>query len=493
MLLTLLYIVAVPLVAYSVWQISGVFVSLSSVRTEPPSCPQVANGRQEAVALLYPTCNDFSPEACDTLFSQEEVTFHLFILDDSNSPDYQERIDKWVAEKTGSVTIVRRQDRVGFKGGNINHWLMNCREASKYPFFLVVDADEKLPHTFAHSLLSAINADSFAFVQAAHSGRADTATCIQRLCNLQVDCIWFYEVPARQVMGIAPSLGHGVLFSQEAVSSVGGFPPVVSEDLGLTIRLASQGKLGRYVTSVVGYEAFPYSYDAYWRRRRRWIQADAEIVWKFLPSLWRSNVPLAARVDLSLRETRLAVGSLHWVLLTIVSVLALFSPSGYLALPVATHVVALFWLVPVLVSFFLQGPSLLQKMRFVLFAPYLGMASSAINPLASLAGLMGRVNFNPTGMRTGTKNPVAYVLWETVSGLFFLMAGVISGNYFLSAAGLAVASSPLMRTRREVPVLCAGTFGFWALIALQVGLDVANDGTSVLTIAVLVGLTLALA
>ena len=85
-----------------------------------------------------------------------------------------------------------------------NIWLMNCREASKYPFFLVVDADEKLPRTFAHSLLSAINADSFAFVQAAHSGRADTATCIQRLCNLQVDCIWFYEVPARQVMGIAP-------------------------------------------------------------------------------------------------------------------------------------------------------------------------------------------------------------------------------------------------------------------------------------------------
>jgi len=484
---------AAPLVVYSVWQVTGVFVSVFfAARTDRPLCPKLANCKQEMLAFLYPTCNDFSPEACDTLLRQKGVTFHLFILDDSNSPDYQERIDRWAAAKTGFVTVVRRENRRGFKGGNINNWLMSYGEGSRYPYFLVVDADEKLPPTFANNLMSAIHADSFAFVQAAHSGRADAETFIQRMCSLQVDCIWFYEVPARQVIGIAPSLGHGILFSKEAVSCVGGFPPVVSEDLGLTIRLASDGQRGCYVTNVVGYEAFPRSYNAYWRRRRRWIQADAEIVWKLLPSLWRSDISLAARVDLSLRETRLAVGSLHWFLLAIVSVLALSPSFAYLTLPVATHAVALVWLVPIIVSVFIHGPTRMQKAWFVLFTPYLGMATSAINPLASLEGFMGRVHFNPTGMRRGTKNPVCYLLWETVSGLVFLMAGVISGNFFLSAAGLAVASSPLMRTDWEVPVLCVGALGFWTLIALQVSLDVANGGTSVLTIAVLVGLTLTL-
>lgn len=493
MLLTLLYMAAIPLIAYSAWQIAGILVSCISRMLASVDHATTKNCSHIGVALLYPTCDDFSLEAFETLLGQKGICFTLFILDDSTTPECRDAIDKCAAARPDIITVVRRQNRRGFKGGNLNHWLHNFADPKQYPFFLVVDADERLPPTFACNLLTTMSRGSWAFVQAAHSGRAETSSFLQKMCNLQVDCIWFYEVPARQVLGLAPSLGHGILFRTNAVLSVGGFPPVVSEDLALTIRLAQQGLFGLYAFDVVGYEAFPPSYSAYWRRRRRWIQADAEIVCKFLLALWRSKLPLAIRLDLILRETRLAIASLQWVLLALVSVLSVSSHQEQTTLPLVTHTVAVIWLMPILVSLFLQGPTVIQKTRFLFFAPFLGMATSAINPLASIAGLMGRAHFDPTGMRVGTTNPVYYLLWETLSGAFFFMSGITSCNFTLAAAGLAVICSPLMRSKYEVPVLTAGALVFWTLIAAQIFVDAANGATSLLVVVALVGLTLTLA
>ena len=54
------------------------------------------------------------------------------------------------------------------------------------------------------------------------------------------------------ILGSPPMLGHGVLIRTESLREVGGFPNVISEDLGLTILFAEKGLTGIVEPASVG-------------------------------------------------------------------------------------------------------------------------------------------------------------------------------------------------------------------------------------------------
>ena len=68
-----------------------------------------------------------------------------FILDDSTIEETKKTIDLFAEQH--QVTIVRREDKSGFKAGNLNTFLQKQKEAA-YDFFVVLDSDEIIPQNF---------------------------------------------------------------------------------------------------------------------------------------------------------------------------------------------------------------------------------------------------------------------------------------------------------------------------------------------------------
>lgn len=77
----------------------------------------------DRVLLVYCTCNDFDPFSLERSIQQKYHNFEVVILDDSSDENYKKQIDEFGSKH--NIKVVRRENRVGFKAGNINHYLMS--------------------------------------------------------------------------------------------------------------------------------------------------------------------------------------------------------------------------------------------------------------------------------------------------------------------------------------------------------------------------------
>ena len=81
------------------------------------------------VLLLYCTCNDFNPSALLRSMKQTYQNCETIILDDSKKPTYLRQVDEFAREHR--LTVVRRATKIGFKAGNLNHYLRGRAHRTK--------------------------------------------------------------------------------------------------------------------------------------------------------------------------------------------------------------------------------------------------------------------------------------------------------------------------------------------------------------------------
>lgn len=473
-----LSILAAPLAMLGLWQIFGVCGSLIAIRRleAPHSGPSSLS--QSRVAILYPTCNDFSEAAVESLLTQTGVTASLFLLDDSSDPGFRAKVDSWARGKSAEVRVIRRPNREGYKAGNLNHWLMREGSRGEFPFVLLVDADEVIPPDFSQRLLDALEAGGAAFAQGCHEARAPE-TPFQRLLHLQVATNWRFGVPARALTGLPWMLGHGVMLRTSDLLAVGGFPQIVSEDLALTIALAEKERFGIPVPNALGQEEFPRNCAAYWRRLSRWITADTELCLKLLPRLWQSRIPLRAKVDLTLRELRLPLLALGWIGLALLSTLILLDSTPSAPMTIVAWLIPAALCLPHLAVWLLPGKRIGRKAIHSIAMPFQGMAALGLYPPAVWKGMRGRGSFHPTGGTGNRKGSPGLAIWQAVSGLIFGLAGLLGTNLPLAATGLAIGMAPLLRVANGALLHSGGTLAFWGLIAGQVVIDAQIGHTNV--------------
>jgi hypothetical protein len=470
-LVVVLGILITPLFLYVGWHVAGLILSVI-VQVKEKAGAVASSSPPGRVAILYTTANDFDADACRSLLTQKQVEFDLFILDDSTHPEEKERIDRWVADQNHHIVVLRRTHRTGFKGGNINHWLQHFGNPEKYPYLLLVDADEYIPPTFTYQLLTRLADSSDVFVQACHQASKGITTRFQHWLHPQLECEQRYLLAAFNFSGMPPLIGHGALLRTHALQAVGGFPDVVSEDVALTIALAQKGWRGSIVTSINAFEGFPQKYASYWQRRLRWIQADTEVVRKMGRQLWQKQLGWLPRLVFSLRELRLPLASTYWLTLLLCSVVPLsaflpvsLSPLSWLALPV--------FVIPLLPALTIGRLSWPHRLGHILMMSFVGAATTALHPVAVITSLAGYRDFQPTGSRyvRGNRLHTWLTFWEIGSGILFIGSGLMQQNFSLAAMGTAIGLSPLMRTTWQDRALLVGTTLFWGLIITQIILD----------------------
>jgi cellulose synthase/poly-beta-1,6-N-acetylglucosamine synthase-like glycosyltransferase len=237
------------------------------------------------VAILYTTCDDFDEVACTSCLKQDGVRSRLLICDDSRDEASRRQIDDWVRKIPAPVTVVRRTDRSGFKAGNLNHAIGHHVDEE---FIIVCDADEVIPSDFAARLIARFSDPHVAFVQANHIARTDEQSRFARLHGPSLNLFFRYCLPLRSRFGFVACFGHGVMIRRSAWVSIGGFPEIVSEDIGFAARALTHGYRGVYAPDIVAEEAFPATYSAFVSRLRRVVRGTIGFFQSEYPQLVRS-------------------------------------------------------------------------------------------------------------------------------------------------------------------------------------------------------------
>ena len=397
------------------------------------------------VLLLYCTCNDFNEQALSRCRRQNYGNCKTVILDDSTDPAYKRAAAKYALHHS-NVEVVRRQDRSGYKAGNLNNYL---RGRSDYDYFVVLDSDEVIPPDFISKALRYFAADeNCGAVQARHVA-SEGKNMFQRLLGRSVAGNGRTVQVIKNFYGANALLGHGMMISRRCYQRAGGFPHVVAEDISFAVEIRNAGLSILYAPDIECSEEFPSSYLALKKRQCKWTQGNLEYMKRYSGQIFSAKMAWFEKADIILSHYSLPVVPVLSFLLTVCTVAL-----GFLGYPVIGYALAvyavmlLFLCSPMLPDLFLCR----SKGNFLLLVPYFIVnvatyASLAPMMLRTVAlGLLGKkavflITPKGEGRTTvkqalaGTWGSVAFAL--AVGGMALWACGSILPVIFIFAGCLA--------------------------------------------------------
>lgn len=277
----------------------------------PSAVPRRPDGPQPRVVLVYCTCNDFSADSLARSMRQRYGNFEVVILDDSSRPEYLAAVDAFAAEH--GVRVVRREDRAGFKAGNLNNFL----RTAEFDYFVILDSDEIVPPDYIDRSLDYFAAHADAGIIQANHVATRNRNAFMRMFSIGVDSHWVAYQTVKDRHGFLSLLGHGAMVSRACYDAAGGFPHVVAEDLCFSIAARDAGYRTVFAPDVVCEEEYPVDYLAFKKRHSKWTQGNMEFIKRYTGVILRSRMTWFEKLDIVLFTYNLpltAVFSLYVVL-----------------------------------------------------------------------------------------------------------------------------------------------------------------------------------
>jgi cellulose synthase/poly-beta-1,6-N-acetylglucosamine synthase-like glycosyltransferase len=274
----LLFIVFINIAwLYGLYNISIVLFAMYYNKFGKKDIPSIPLTTTPAVALLYTTCNDFAEESVVSCVHQDYPDYTVYILDDSSNEESKAQVDEFAGRYPQLVKVVRRSNRHAYKAGNLNNALGQIKEK----YFAIADADEILPTNFLSKTVPVMEADdSCGFIQANHRANPNNKSALGKALGVGIDIHWKWYQPLRNEYGFVMFLGHGALLRRECWEKIGGFPEIVSEDLGFAIRIRELGYRGFFQEDVICYEDFPETVRTFRVRHMKWTRGTCEFLSK---------------------------------------------------------------------------------------------------------------------------------------------------------------------------------------------------------------------
>lgn len=257
------------------------------------------SGATDKVLMAYCTCNDFDGRSLEESMKQTYPHVTTVILDDSTLEEYKNAVDEF-AQKHG-IKVVRRTDRKGFKAGNINHYFMSeeCKNAG-YGYYVILDSDEILPPDYvAESLKFFYARTNVGIVQANHISDRNR-NFFMKLFHVGVNSHWPTYQTMKHFYGFSTMLGHGAMLKRDCYEKAGGFPPLVAEDLCLSIEARGAGYYVAFAPNIVCREEYPIDYVAFKKRHSKWTQGNLEFIKKYSGRIARSKMKWFEKMDIVL-------------------------------------------------------------------------------------------------------------------------------------------------------------------------------------------------
>lgn len=277
-----------------------------------PLKPELRNAK---VLLLYCTCDDFIEDSLLRSMQQEYEHFETIILDDSNSDEYKAKIDQFAIEN--KVKIVRRNDRIGFKAGNLNNLLKELTHR-EYDFFVILDSDEIIPKNFIQQAIKYFNYyPKLGIVQATHISTRNKSKFMKKF-SIGVDAHWPTYQTIKETYGFLSFLGHGAMISYDCFQATEGFPELVAEDVCFTLEARLKGYEVAFSNTIVCQEEYPVDYYAFKKRHLKWTGGNLEFIKNYHHKIFSANnLRWFEKLDLFLFTYNLPMSSVFFVFLAI--------------------------------------------------------------------------------------------------------------------------------------------------------------------------------
>ena len=257
------------------------------------------SGVKDKVLMAYCTCNDFDGKSLLLSMKQSYPYVTTVILDDSTEESYKKAVDEF--SKKHGVEVIRRKDRKGFKAGNINHYFQSesCKKQG-YEYYVILDSDEILPNDYVYESLKYFYArKNVGIVQANHVSDRNR-NFFMKLFHVGVNSHWPTYQTMKHCYGFSTMLGHGAMLKKECYESAGGFPPLVAEDLCLSIEARSNGYLVAFAPNIICREEYPVDYVAFKKRHSKWTQGNLEFIKKYTGRIASSKMKWFEKMDIVL-------------------------------------------------------------------------------------------------------------------------------------------------------------------------------------------------
>lgn len=246
------------------------------------------------VTMVYCTCNDFNADSLLASMDQDYPNYKIVILDDSSKLQYIQEIDDFAARH--NVEVVRRDNNIGFKAGNLNNYL----RSADFDYFVILDSDEIVPANFITRSL-----DYFAYYQNAGIIQANHIATRNRnkfmnLFAIGVNSHWLTYQAVKHHHGFLSLLGHGAMVSRECYEAAGGFPHLVAEDLCFSIEARNKGYYVAFAPDIICEEEYPIDYLAFKKRHSKWTQGNMEFIKKYTWRIFTSRMSWFEKLDIIL-------------------------------------------------------------------------------------------------------------------------------------------------------------------------------------------------
>lgn len=382
--------------------------------------------KKSKVLLIYVTCDDFDSNSLEKSMYQNYSNFEVYILDDSKNEFYKKKIDDFSTKH--NISVIRRNNNKGFKAGNINNFLQNYD--IEYDYFVILDSDEIIPSDFITNILPYFNNKNVGIVQANHKGTRWNNKFDKIGCNGVISS-WTTFISVKNNIGIVTLNGHGAMISKKCYLDVGGFPEIVAEDLGFTVKALEKKYKIIFAKNVICEEKFPIDFLSFKKRNIKWTQGNFEFFKKIGWKILFMKIPFFKKIDLWISTTTISTTILS-LLLTIINFSILY-PIGfrYNSLEIIWVLLIIFTITPLINDFiyhFKRMP-LLKLIKYLLFCSILYpsmLVSSLITLIKSIFGKKALFVITPkNSYKYSFIDAIKYNLWELIIATILLILFII--------------------------------------------------------------------
>ncbi len=319
------------------------------------------------------------------------------VLDDSTDETVGVVAEAVASHRGRGVNIVHlhRRDRIGFKAGALEAGL----KRAKGELVAIFDADFIPDPDFARNLVHHFSDPRVGLVQARWGHLNPDHSALTHVQSMLLDGHFIIEHTARNRSGRFFNFnGTAGMWRRECIEDAGGWQhDTLTEDLDLSYRAQMRGWKFVFLTDEVSPAELPVEMGAFKSQQHRWAKGSIQTARKLLPSILRSNLPLAVKLE-SVAHLTANVGYVLMVLLALLVIPSVWLRAGTSPWLIAAIDLPLFTAstVSVLAFYSVARREALGSWRGILrWVPFLmavGIGLSINNARAVIEALAGRAS-----------------------------------------------------------------------------------------------------
>jgi len=219
------------------------------------------------------------------------------VLDDSQdeTSGLARRIVRKLAAAGLDIEYLHRRDRTGFKAGALAAGL----ERASGEFILILDADFVPQPQILHQAIHHFTDQRIGMVQMRWGHINRHYSLLTRIQAIFLDGHFVIEHTARNRSGRFFNFnGTAGIWRRQAIADAGGWQhDTLTEDLDLSYRAQLAGWKFLFLPDIPVPGEIPVEMNGFKAQQHRWTKGAVQTAKKLLPRLWRSDQPLAVKIE----------------------------------------------------------------------------------------------------------------------------------------------------------------------------------------------------